>query len=253
MRLDIGAICDIGDRSENQDRALVLVPAMIFGAIDGMGGHSSGGKAAQLVWQEFQCLTHVETPSRELLMAAAKRAHQAVRQINCDKRGNKRAGAVGTIGWIDQQRYCVHIVHIGDSRVYKYRQGALQQISVDNTPLSGMAEENRIEHEGKNQINDAYGLYEQAGFSTYETSFLPGDTLMFCSDGLSDILLPICIRTTLAEDCGASEIARNLVQRVKGIQRRNKDNITVVLVRFLASESEKSSALDPNPTCCPIE
>lgn len=253
MNLDIGAICDIGDRSENQDRALVLVPAMIFGAIDGVGGHSNGGKAAQLVWQEFQCLMHVETPSKELLMAAAKRAHQAVRQINKYAHGYQRAGAVGTIGWVDIKRRCVYIVHIGDSRVYKYGQGALQQISVDNTPLSGMNEQDRIDHEGKNQIYDAYGLHEHAGFSTYEISFHPGETLMFCSDGLSDILLPVSIRQVLGRECSSSEISRALLEEVKNVQRMGKDNVTIVVVRFLANESNKPTAVDPNPTCCPIE
>ncbi|HAL50363.1 MAG: Protein phosphatase 2C-like protein [Candidatus Uhrbacteria bacterium GW2011_GWD2_41_121] len=253
MKLDFAAISDPGDRSYQQDLAVMLFPAMIFGVIDGMGGHKNGDKAAQLVLKEYEYLQHEDKASMEPLLAAAKRAHAAVYAINKDKRGCERAGAVGTIGWINQ-RYCrAHIVHIGDSRVYLFGQKGLQQISVDDTPLAGMNEKDRLNHEKKNQIYDAYGLHEHANFSTYEIWFNPGETLMFCTDGLSDLLLPINIQKALARNDSALEIARDLLQMAKCLPRPCKDNITIVVVRAIDQPSDTQNSLGTNPTCCPIE
>jgi len=247
MKLDIGVVSHIGDKRRNEDKALVLMPANIFGVIDGMGGHQHGDLASKTVYDMFMELTYEDTPNINILAVTANRANAEVMRKNIEMGSNM--GAVATIAWIDEQNGKVLIIHIGDTRAYIWSNGLLQQITRDHSMVAGLEEDKRIRDARRHIVTQSFGSQYYAGVSRYEVWFEPGDTLLICSDGMCDAILPPKINWILAMGIGAQKTAEALLEAVLTSDCQSMDNTTIVVVRALGNEPMKRNA---NPTSCPL-
>ena len=128
----------------------------------------------------------------------------------------------------------VTIANLGDSRLYRWRNGKLTQLSRDHSVISELIEQGKLQpeqaenHEAQGRITQYMGMEERA--APYMNSFLlkKDDRLLLCTDGLTDMLRDEQIQAILAQQPDADTVVRILVEQANAAG--GSDNITVVLV-----------------------
>jgi serine/threonine protein phosphatase PrpC len=220
--------------------------------IDGVGGYAGGEVAAAIAKQAI--LDYFTVPSGDVLTMMKEAFAVANQKIGAEKEKNREyesMACVVTMALADVAAKTFYYAHIGDTRLYLMRDNSLVKISKDHSFVgyledSGrLSEEEAMQHPKRNEINKALGFDPQFNVADIETGsspFLPGDVLLLCSDGLTDMLKSSEITAVLADDKPLETKAKELVQRAN--DRGGKDNITVVLVRNTA-KSVKQKATKP--------
>jgi serine/threonine protein phosphatase PrpC len=140
----------------------------------------------------------------------------------------------------------VTVAHVGDSRVYRFREGKLQQLTLDHSLMQELINKGFYDLEQaktkvkRNVITRAVGVEESVNADVKEVPVAPGDLFLLCSDGLTDMVEDEDIRAHLEKNAGnlvaATDALVDLANRKGG-----KDNISVVLARVL----EPFPAADP--------
>lgn len=239
-------ITDAGKVRENNEDEFVTQEVMhnkfmIAGVIDGVGGYAGGEIAAALT--KSVILKELETIEPDLTSQLNRVFYLANEQIIAHKQGDLELmdmACVATLAVIDRQSNLLHYVHVGDTRLYLFRDHSLIKISRDQSFVgfledSGrLTEEAAMQHPKRNQINQALGLASRQGmtdayFETGSSPFLPGDIILICSDGLTDMIDAALITAVLN---GAETLAVKGQRLVEEANRAGgKDNITVVLAK----------------------
>lgn len=223
--------CEPAEEDEFRRRGRLLLVA------DGMGGHNGGeiasGIAAETARDVF-LYSNSKDPA-DVLAESLDNAHQAILRAalelpELDGMGTTCSAVILKDGWI---RYG----HVGDSRVYLWRDGKITQLTEDQTMVNRLLKTGAItaeeakQHSRKNVLVSALG----AANSAVEAEFSPtpiatdvGDILLLCSDGLHSIVDDDEIAAMLGEQ-KLDEACRKLVDRA--IERGGPDNITVQLLR----------------------
>jgi serine/threonine protein phosphatase PrpC len=135
----------------------------------------------------------------------------------------------------------LHMVHIGDTRLYCYDGKSLQKLSHDHSYIGyyeengSLTEEEAMAHPQRNIVNrvagDAIRAIDDDNFIEYQTFPLDmGDTCLLCSDGLYDMLTSAEISSVLSRDASLEDKVQGLIDFAN--QKGGKDNITVVLVQI---------------------
>jgi serine/threonine protein phosphatase PrpC len=237
-------ITDVGRmRTNNEDAffAQKVLDGRYIAAcvIDGVGGYEGGEVAASITRQAV--LDYFSVSSGDILTMMKEAFAVANEKIAAEKKKNKAyesMACVATLAMVDIAAKTFHYAHIGDTRLYLLRDNSLVKISKDQSFVgyledSGrITEEEAMRHPKRNEINNAIGFDTQLNTSEIETGtspFLPGDLLLLCSDGLSDLLTSQEITSVLLRDDTLQLRAKELV--VQANEKGGKDNITVVLVR----------------------
>jgi serine/threonine protein phosphatase PrpC len=210
--------------------------------IDGVGGYAGGEVAAAIARQAI--LDYFTVPSGDVLTMMKEAFAVANQKIGVEKEKNREyesMACVVTMALADVAAKTFYYAHIGDTRLYLMRDNSLVKISKDHSFVgyledSGrLSEEEAMQHPKRNEINKALGFDTQFNLADIETGsspFLPGDVLLLCSDGLTDMLKSSEITAVLVEDKPLEAKAKELVQQAN--ERGGRDNITVVLVRNTA-------------------
>jgi hypothetical protein len=144
-----------------------------------------------------------------------------------------------TMALVDASNNQFYYAHIGDTRLYLFRDNSLVKVTKDHSFVgfledSGrLSEEEAMTHPKRNEINKALGFDPQMALhadyvETGSSPFLPGDLLLLCSDGLTDLVNSSTITAILNSNGGLPEKAKELVAAAN--RAGGKDNITVVLV-----------------------
>jgi len=253
MKLRITAVCDVGCvRQNNEDMILVgkkllrddrlqgavepdeETPVFIVAVADGMGGANAGEVASQMVLEMFREGVYGLASSLDdeaLKMAINSlclEIHQKVLQDGMADAATRGMGStlVGLLYYEGR----LALINAGDSRLYRYRNGTLMQISRDHSlrNLSGNSDA------PSNVIVNSFGGgtafyvdFEPAGKKT-----LVGDIFLLCSDGVSDMLSDEEIEEVLAKE--GFEDALLETSKNKG----GEDNITYVLVEVSGAEEQ---------------
>ncbi len=242
MKVQSAGKTDIGRvRSHNEDSILVAPDQNLFAVADGLGGHSSGEVASRLAIEILlKCFTAKVKPN-----ASADIVHESF--SGCFTLCNDRIlekgresdikGGMGTTltaAWLDSGK--AHICHIGDSRAYLVHDGSLSQVTDDHSWVyeqykSGkMSLEQANSHFLKNVVTRSLGFFDRIEPDQFTTDMAPGDSLLLCSDGLTnmlsdDILLSICSR----ESDDLNHITDQLIASAN--TQGGKDNISAVIIR----------------------
>ena len=244
--MKLAAKTDIGRRDENQDnyRAARLDDGTAWGLIcDGMGGPKGGRLAAQLASETMQerflqglsgCAAGEE---RSFLFSALRQANTEIRTAAQQGGENQFMGTTAVCCLVRDG--VAHLAHVGDSRAYLVRRGEAQQLTRDHSVVQEMVDkgsltpEEAYTHPNKNLITRALGVDKTVEPDYTNTTVLPGDVLLLCSDGLSNMVS--------AEELGrltAStpffDLPGVLVQ--KALDANGQDNITVLLVGIGSEE-----------------
>ena len=234
---DVGAV-----RKQNQD-AFYLTPHQAshpFAVVcDGMGGAKAGNVASQIAVDSFaqtmeEGLERDKQDTAELLLAGVGRANELVRyraqmDESCAGMGTTLVAAVVT----DDR---VHLVNVGDSRAYHVSQQGIEQITRDHSVVEDMVERGQITHEQarlhpkKNLITRALGAEASVRADLYEVARKPGELILLCSDGLSNVVTDQEILFELIHGGAPEEGCQRLLRLA--LSRGAPDNVTAVLIQL---------------------
>jgi len=249
MNVRVGAATDIGQvREGNEDSYLVVAP--LYAVADGMGGHRGGEVASSLALETVQQLFERQEGS---LADQVSRANRAVYDRSQSDRSVSGMGTTLTAALIDENK--VHLVHVGDSRAYLVRDGALTQLTEDHTLVHRMVLEGEITpeeaetHPHRSILTRALGVDESVQVDEGDVQVESGDRLLLCTDGLTGMVPEGQIQEILRDAADPQEAVDRLVKvanRAGGI-----DNITAVVLDFGEAGDKgatKASAIPHQPT-----
>ena len=245
MNLEHAHCTHVGRRANNED-SLLAEPALgLFAVADGVGGYEGGEVASALVVASLReffsrqvadpdstwpfAADSTRTLSENLLGVGVRLAH---REISTHREG-KLASMASTVAAVYLTGETAVIGHCGDSRVYRLRQGKLEQLTSDHSLYAQMQAKGVPDlpppelYPFKNIVTRVLGV-EDGLADLRSEPLLPGDVFLLCSDGLAD---PVDSATLCALlDREPPEIAcPHLVQ--EAYARGGKDNITAVVIR----------------------
>lgn len=238
-------ITDTGKiRTNNEDTFIAkpvfndrLIAACV---IDGVGGYAGGEVAARIARETILDKLKSESDDYILLMKQAiASANEAIYSEKKVSKSNEQMACVLTVALADIANNKFYYCHVGDTRLYLLRDHSLVKITRDHSFVgfledSGrLTEEAAMRHPKRNEINKALGfdaaIKAEDYIETGESPFLPGDIILLCSDGLSDMIGNSEMMAVLNTTKSLSEKAKALVQAAN--EAGGKDNITVVLVQ----------------------
>ncbi len=246
MNLEYAKVSALGDRSDNQDRAAVVVAdsAAMMLVFDGMGGHSDGALAAETGIRIVQDLfmgskLPVFDPQGFLYLALA-RAHDAVVELGSQLAVDFRPRATCAVCLIQESG--AWWAHIGDSRIYHVRDGRVLSRSRDHSHVEiliqegAISEEEALDHPMRNFVECCIGGDAPVPDMsiTSMTRLVRGDVLMACTDGLWSGLNDEIMATIAAP--GEDNLAENLKAlsiRALNANSPYSDNTTGTAVRWL--------------------
>jgi len=239
-------ITDTGrQRQNNEDTFIAELTAnkkfIIACVIDGVGGYSGGEVAAALTREAI--LRRLDKPSGEIIpmiVDCFRLANEKILSEKQNSKGHDNMACVSTLAIVDIERNQFYFAHVGDTRLYLIRDHSLVKISHDQSFVGFLEDSGRLseaeamKHPKRNEINKALGLDGQLGkdgeyIETGQSPFLPGDMLLLCSDGLTDMLDSSEIREIVTDQGSLKEKGRKLIDAAN--HNGGKDNITVVLVQ----------------------
>jgi PPM family protein phosphatase len=224
---------------------------------DGMGGHAAGQRASTLA---VQTLTHYllntmpwffrlqQAGEADLegelktALEACQKSIQAEAAVRVEERG---MGTTLTMAYIVWPR--LYVVHVGDSRCYLMRDARLEQITRDQTMAQQLVDQGVLTPEKAQESRWSHVLWNCIGGGSdelrpevYKATLRMGDTLLLCTDGLTNRLPEDQLVRLLQEGGRAEATCRRLVEAAN--EAGGNDNITVVLARFLEAREALAEA-----------
>jgi protein phosphatase len=234
VTLSFAAVSDVGRRRHaNEDSVIVRPP--VFAVADGMGGHAAGDLASAAVIARLAELAGREGVDAETIVASLEQAARDIDGLAEDIPLGVGTTVTGAV--LDLTGPSFAVFNVGDSRVYRFDDGRLIQVTVDHSVVQEMVDagvlsaEEAETHPENNVITRALGFREvpQPDFWTIPLSV--GLRLLICSDGLTKELGLARIREALAAGTSSAETANSLLEGA--LEAGGRDNVTVVIVDVL--------------------
>src|SRR5919199_5523965 len=235
LLLEHHGVTDPGKVRKNNEDSLLVGEGRdktLFVVADGIGGFEAGEVASSIA---VDVLKDVE--SSQSLEDAIREAN---RRILVAARGDERLSNMGTtvvavrFGGTEEEPLA-EVSHVGDSRVYLFRDGELRPLTEDHSLVAELVRSGDLtraqasEHPQKNLITRALGAEEEVEADTIVLPVKPGDRLLLCSDGLSDMVPePKMLDLLTAHPENTERTAHALVRAA--LDAGGADNITVVVV-----------------------
>lgn len=215
---------------------------------DGMGGHSTGEVASQ---KAVEIIRRELAQSRSYPPAALARAVQSANleifDYAADHPENHGMGTTLTSVFIDDQVGLVG--HVGDSRVYLVRAGAIRQLTFDHSWVAERVRQGTLtaeeakNHRLRNIITNALGALPEVKLDLSHFQVQKGDRLLLCSDGVN-MLLSDDKLLEIVQDFPPTEAARQLIDAANALG--SPDNVTAVVMEVRGVEVRtKKYALPP--------
>ena len=204
---------------------------LVAGVADGMGGHVGGEIASRVA------IEAAGTASGADAVLRVKTANLAVIDTVLDRPALAGMGTTLTLGLFDSAGE-LEIGHVGDSRAYLLRDGDLIQITRDHSLVAEMvaagelSPERAANHPYRNVVTRALGLDRAVEVDRRTRSLQDGDQVLFCTDGLTNMVADDTIAAILTGTDDLVEAAEALVEAADAAG--GIDNTTVVVVRAVA-------------------
>jgi PPM family protein phosphatase len=252
MRIRYAVASDMGRVRKNNEDAFIANPTLgIFAVADGMGGHASGEVASHIAVESLEDFlaragremdgpitedrTAVLSSPASLLVRGFRLANQRIYKSSLEKEEYKGMGTTLVAVYLSGSSAIV--AHVGDSRLYQIRGQAIEQVTEDHSLVWEQYKQGLIPKAAlsssshKNIITRALGLQPTVDVAVQERVPQPGDSLILCSDGLSDLVLDEEMLVVIHETSGDLDRACSELTRLAN-QRGGKDNITVLLTQI---------------------
>lgn len=245
MQFELAEISLIGAREENQDRMATAVDgsAALIAVFDGMGGHSDGAAAAELARQvtlsRFAALPHPLLDPLGFLHITLGAAHAGMVAMGAQLPLEHRPRATGAVCVV--QDSTAWWVHVGDSRIYHLRDGAVLSRTRDHSHVELLVQEGLISaqqaqsHPMRNFVESCLGgdgmLPEMLVGRSMRV--LPGDTMLICSDGFWSNLLDEDIAASIYSGVPLATALQAISEFAVRRAGPSADNATVAALRLL--------------------
>jgi protein phosphatase len=240
LRLESAGKTDVGlVREKNEDSMLIDPTIGLYVVCDGMGGHLGGQVASQTAVATIHEVIKTGNPAPgsdepDPLVTAIRCANQSVFQKARTDAALHNMGT--TVVALREDGDLLHLCHVGDSRIYRLRQGKLEQVTRDHS-LVNLYEDNpelasRFGPPNSNVIVRAVGLRDQVEVDHRVIAMENGDMFLLCCDGLTDMVDDWMLKEMLsdAQDGSLEEACDALVRAA--LTNGGVDNTTVILVRI---------------------
>lgn len=265
MKLDFAGLSDSGlVRKNNEDSFLLCREYALFAVADGMGAHDCGEVASKLAVegmktffdrsadtapQDWPCRSPgIKGRAGCRVASAVEYAHHLIVRESHSPDGDHSNMGTTTVA-IHFAGGVAYVAHVGDSRCYRFCEGELRQVTRDHTlveEIRGKVDLSPSEEAGlacfSHILTRALGGTSTGAIPVDLSSFeaRPGDLFLLCSDGLTNELSQEDIGRILKDEEIPEEACRRLVQ--SAVEHGGKDNVTVVVVRFVEGPEKETSA-----------
>jgi len=249
MKMLSAGLTDIGRKRENNEDLFYNDDQLgIYIVADGMGGHRAGEVASSTVvssikdyMEAFHTSSVAQEEGENIMSPAAtavchsvELANRVVYQLSQDQGSFKGMGSTAAVAYINDDTLVT--ANVGDSRIYLIRDNGIEQLTQDHTLLAEQMRKNpdwdpnTASIPMKHILLRAVGIHDSVEADVYEIQPLPGDLVLMCSDGLTDMLSDEEIQRLVVEGGPLEEICGRLVDRAN--EKGGSDNITVLLVQI---------------------
>jgi len=237
VRTSWGSATDRGLVREVNEDALLAYPP-VFLVADGMGGHDAGDLASRITVEEFAQLAGQSAATADDIHACFARTSARIRGEFTGGRqgGTTVAGVAVTVH--DDTAYWL-VFNVGDSRVYRWAEDALEQVSVDHSVVQELVDQGRIDpadaetHPERHVLTRALGTGDEPEPDYWLLPAGLHDRLLICTDGLTRELSDTDIAAVLADVADAQDAANELVRR--SLESGARDNVSAVVVDVATS------------------
>jgi protein phosphatase len=251
MRIEVAGKSHVGmKRNHNEDSFLVMPEEQLYCVADGMGGHFAGEIASKIAIDElaeFFRLTSRDSDVTWPFKMDKTRNYDENRLATGIKLANARIfetasgdpnyrGMGTTIATVHFAESSVYVGHVGDSRVYLYRDGKLSLMTEDHSLLNDYLKAKKLSPEEieafphKNVIVRALGMKDTVQVDVGRSEPRDGDTFLLCSDGLSGMVVDTEMETVLASTPDLEEACSKLIELANAAG--GNDNVTCILARY---------------------
>ena len=251
--VDAAGLTDPGRvRRRNEDAFLCDPP--LFAVADGMGGAQAGELASRIAVAAFREARSVATADpgarlRSIIQEANRRIYARAAR-DPDVAG---MGTTVTAALVSGSE--VAVGHVGDSRAYRIRDGALEQLTNDHSLVADLVRSGRISpeeaelHPQRSVITRALGTDPAVEVDSFSLELRPGDVFLLCSDGLTSMVDDADLLAAVSREPDLSAAARALVDAAN--REGGEDNVTVVL--FSIGEGDPAEEHDEEDTLTGLE
>lgn len=253
-RLKIAAhgLTDVGlKRNHNEDSIEVCPRLGLYAVADGMGGHAAGEVASRTALETLrEFLAHVQDGQdftwpfgvnaehsipENFLLTAIQLANRKICQLS--EENKELAGMGTTLAVIFAPAEELHIAHVGDSRIYRRRNGEFELLTSDHSWVNEqlqrqlITEEEARNHRWRNIITRALGNRLDLDIDLQTVDACPGDLYLICSDGLTGMVNDEAVEQLVnGQDEDLHGMCRVLIDAAN--EAGGQDNVSVVVCRI---------------------
>jgi PPM family protein phosphatase len=238
---------DVGrQRQGNEDSFLERSP--LFAVADGMGGARAGEVASRIAVEQFDVGEDADSPPEEQLAEVARGANRKIHRMAQEDSAYAGMGTTFTAALVTGKH--IAIGHVGDSRLYRFRDDGLERLTHDHSLVEEFVRQGKLTpaeaevHPQRSIITRALGPEPEVEVDTYTHSGRDGDVYLLNSDGLTGMINEDTVAGILRDRESLEDAADKLIAAAN--ENGGKDNITVVLFR-LGSDGDEPDEEDEEP------
>ena len=252
MKIEVSGQTHVGmKRNHNEDNLLLLPEERLFVVADGMGGHSSGEVASQIAVEEVAEFFRMTSQDLEItwpykmdkqknydenrLATGVKLANMRIFEKASSETKYKGMGTTIVTVYFAKDSEVV-VGHVGDSRVYFFRENTLRQVTEDHSLLNDYLKAKKLTPEEidafphKNVIVRALGMKDTVVVDINRVEPKDGDIFLLCSDGLSGMVPDKQIEQILQSQPDLDKACAMLIDAANA--NGGNDNVTCVLAQY---------------------
>nr|WP_245217519.1 bifunctional protein-serine/threonine kinase/phosphatase [Rheinheimera maricola] len=252
MQLRYSSVCEAGIKPANEDAVAQHIPTdahlltykgACFALADGVSTAEAGQQASKRAVSRF-CREYSQTPDS---WSVAYSAQQLLATINNElyelshQFVHEQKGYLTTFTALVLKSQTAHFFHIGDSRLYHWRDGLLAQLSQDHTTV--LSEQRQF-------LGRALGMDVHFELQQGSISIKTGDRFLLCSDGLSDFISPEALQQAVSAASDLEQTAQQLKQQA--LAQGCDDNISLILLEITALPEQSLDDLNQHLTALPF-
>ena len=231
--IEVSSASDIGRvRTSNEDSCGVFSPA-VYVVADGLGGHAAGEVASRIVVAAVHDMANAGEPiDTAALKSAVLRANQQVLDAAAKHSAYEGMGSTAPVLHIDEEAQTACYAHVGDSRLYLLRAGALRRISRDHSYVEELVARGELSeaeaqhHPRKNYLLRAVGVEERLHVDGDTFPVMAGDRFLLATDGLTNMVEDADLCALLGGN--PDDAARQMVERA--LDAGGTDNVTAIVI-----------------------
>jgi len=231
--MSVGAYAGASDtgrkRRHNEDSYVIAPP--LFAVADGMGGAQAGEIASKLAAAALDDTDPGALSAPERVTSLIQEANRRVHERAVSDPATSGMGTTMTVAFVEGTN--VTFGHVGDSRAYRLRDGAMEQITEDHSLINELLKSGKLSpeeaelHPQRSVITRAVGTDPDVDVDSFTIEAEIGDVFLICSDGLTDMVPDAEIRDVL--DKNHDDLDRATKSLVAAANRGGgEDNITVI-------------------------